>query len=243
MILGPYNAPLALASRPLMSLFWAVFAPTVAVYFLVGAVDAFTGNWASDQFRVGGDAPTRFILLSLAGFPVFVLMTLWSERIGAGPFGGPIRSSGDWIAIGAVTGPVVLNLSVALMASLFSDGDPNWAYRDSVDPALLQMDAVSLAMVAFVVLLTPLIEEVGFRGFGMGCLLARGWHPVLANIAAAAAFTAIHQAYTLPALVPVFIMGLYLGALRVISQSMAAPIAAHISANAVSMLVFAISVS
>lgn len=243
MILGPYSAPLALASRPFISLFWAVFAPALTLFVLVFLLNLVSGNWASAQFQEGGDLPSRFLLVSLAYFAVFAAMSYWSDQIGAGPFGGPIRSSGDWVAIGAVTGPVVLTISTALVASLFSNGDPDWAYRDGYDASLFSAEALSPMLIAFAVLLAPLVEEIGFRGFGMGCLMARGWHPIAANILTAALFTALHTDYTLPALIPIFIMGLYLGALRVVSQSMAAPIAAHISANAVSMIVFAISVS
>ncbi|MEL6569806.1 MAG: CPBP family intramembrane glutamic endopeptidase, partial [Pseudomonadota bacterium] len=78
--------------------------------------------------------------------------------------------------------------------------------------------------------------------FVMGSILAKGITPVVATLVSAFLFTAIHLQYSPLGLIPVFIMGLYLGALRTISQSMAPPIVAHISANLISMIVFAISV-
>lgn len=238
MILGPYSAPMALASRPMMIVFWAVLAPTLASYLIVAGANIGAGG----ELEVVGHPRLRFLLLSIAYGLVFAGMSFWSDRIGAGPFGGPMRSTGDWIAIGAVTGPVVMTVTTMLVALLFAGQDPS-TLRKGADTSLFTAEALSPLMVLAAVLLIPLVEEIGFRGFGMGCLLARGWHPVAANLVVAGGFTALHSALTPLALIPVFIMGLYLGALRVVSQSMAAPLAAHISANAVTVFVFAISVS
>ena len=239
MILGPYNAPLALASRPLMALFWAILAPTLAAYIVISGANLLTAG----SFEIGSEPRLRFVILAVTYGIVFAAMSLWSERIGSGPFGGPMRSSGDWIAIGAVTGPVIMIITTQLVGALVSNGDPNWAMREGTDTSMFTAAAISPLMIATGVLLIPLVEEIGFRGFGMGCLLARGWNPVLVNLVVAGAFTALHTSLSPFGLIPVFIMGLYLGALRIVSQSMAAPIAAHISANAVSMLVFIIAVS
>jgi membrane protease YdiL (CAAX protease family) len=240
---GPYNTPLTLASRPIMAVFWAVFATQIALIIIVVVLNALSGGWASAQFREGGDAAARWTIYTLGSFAVLVAMSLWSERIGAGPFGGTLRAPPDWVAIGAVTGPVIITLTSSFAGILFSNGDPGWMYRDGFDPSLFGRAAFGPMMICAVVLVAPLVEEIAFRGIGLGCLLARGWPPAAATALTAAAFTGLHVNYTLPALIPVFIMGLYLGALRVISGSMAPSIVAHISANSVTMMMFALSLA
>ncbi|MEL6661602.1 MAG: type II CAAX endopeptidase family protein [Pseudomonadota bacterium] len=238
---GPYNTPMALASRPLMALFWAVFATQVALIAVVILLNVLFSGWASAQFQPGGDVSSQWLIYTLGNFAVLVAMTLWADRIGAGPFGGSIRSSSDWVAIGAVTGPIILTLTSALVGMLFSDGDPGWMYREDFDTRIVSGEAFGPLMICFAVLLAPVLEEIAFRGIGLGCLLARGWPPIASVVLTSAAFTGLHMNYVLPALIPIFIMGLYLGALRIISGSMAAPIAAHVSANGISMLVLALS--
>ncbi|MEM9740719.1 MAG: CPBP family intramembrane glutamic endopeptidase [Pseudomonadota bacterium] len=243
MHLGPFNAPLALAARPIMAVFWAIFATQIFAILVVAVLNVFTADWASAQFRDGGDVTARWMIYTLAAFCVLVAMSLWSERIGAGPFAGSMRASSDWIALGAVTGPIILMLTTFLVGLLFSNGEPGWMYREGGDPQMFSRAAFGPIMIGAVILVAPLVEEIGFRGIAMGCLLARGWPPLAATVLTAAAFTGLHTNYVLPALIPVFIVGLYLGALRIVSGSMAAPIAAHVSANAVNVLVMAISLA
>ncbi|MEM1149547.1 MAG: type II CAAX endopeptidase family protein [Pseudomonadota bacterium] len=238
---GRFNTPNSLASKPIMAIFWAVFAAPVALYSVVIVLDAVSGGWASDQFREGGDISSQWLIYTLGTFAALVAMSVWSQRIGAGPFGGDLRSTGDWIAIGAVTGPIILTLTSALVAFLFSNGDPGWMYREDFDPRLFSMEAFGPIFICFAVVLAPLVEEIAFRGIALGCLIARGWPPIAATVLTAAAFTGLHVNYVLPALIPIFIMGIYLGALRIVSGSMAAPIAAHMSANGVNVLVMAIA--
>ncbi|MEO0815842.1 MAG: CPBP family intramembrane glutamic endopeptidase [Pseudomonadota bacterium] len=242
MTMLPFGVPSALTNRLWISIAWAVFAPNVVAFTLVAILNVLTDNQASEQFRSDGNLASAYLLLSISHGLVFAAMSFWSERIGAGPLGGPLRASPDWIAIAAVTGPVVLTLTSGLVGTFLGGGDPAWALRDGYDPRLLSPNALSLSMVALFVFLAPIVEEIGFRGFVMGSILAKGVSPVVATLVSALLFTAIHLQYSPLGLIPVFIMGLYLGALRTISQSMAPPIVAHMSANLISVIVFAISV-
>lgn len=231
MTLGPYNAPLSLAPRPLMALFWAVFAPSSILIALSILLDAATGGWASAQFEAEtGSLDGRWIIYALGYLLAFAAMSLWAERIGAGPFGAPLRPAPPWIVIGLVTGPAVMQSTTAL-TGLLAGGEGSWMYREGFDTSMISAAALSPLMAAYIIVLAPLVEEVGFRGIGMGCLLARGWPPVAAVAMTAGLFTGMHFNLTPLGLVPVFIMGLYLGLLRVWSGGMAAPIMAHLGAN------------
>lgn len=238
---GPFNAPMTLASRPAMALFWMVFAPTVFMLGLGLIGNSLSGGWLSDTLQPGMPAAPRWLIFCVIQASLFAALTLWSDRVGAGPLGGPLAASADWVAIGALTGPLVLLLTSGLAASFFADSHPYWPYREAFDVSLVERAAFGPAMLVLVILVAPLLEEVTFRGVGMGCLLARGWSPLAAVVLTSALFTALHFQYVLPALVPIFLIGLYLGALRILSGGIAAPIAAHISANAVSLLAFSMS--
>ena len=236
MQLGPYNAPLALGSRPMMALFWAVFAPSTFLIALSVLMDAVGGGWASAQFDTEtGTFQGRWIIYALGYLIVFAAMSLWAEQIGAGPFGGPLRPAAPWVVIGVITGPAVLQSTTAL-TGLLAGGEGDWMYREGFDTSMISAAAMSPLMAAFVILLAPLVEEVGFRGIGIGCLLARGWPPVAAVALTAGLFTGLHLNLSPLGLIPVFIMGLYLGLLRIWSGGMAAPIMAHLGANGFAML-------
>lgn len=238
---GQFNAPITLSARPAMALFWMVFAPTVFAYALGLIGNLLTGGWLGEALATGAPASQRWLIFCVIQACLFAALTLWSERIGAGPLGAPLASGADWVAIGALTGPLVLMLTSGLVQFFLAGDYPNWPYREAFDTSLVDRAALGPAMIVFVVLLAPMIEEVTYRGIGMGCLLARGWSPLAAVVLTSALFTALHFQYVLPALVPIFLIGLYLGALRILSGGIAAPIAAHISANAVSLLAFSMS--
>lgn len=85
--------------------------------------------------------------------------------------------------------------------------------------------------VMWTVLAAPVFEEMTFRGLLLGCLLARGWNPWLAIGVTSAAFASIHAQYYLSGLTAVFVAGLLLGCLRVMTGGIAAPILAHMSMN------------
>ncbi|MEO0465487.1 MAG: CPBP family intramembrane glutamic endopeptidase [Pseudomonadota bacterium] len=232
---GPFNTPITLASRPAMAVFWAMVAPsalTMAVVFLTNFV---SNNWASAQFTSQGTMAGQSLLTSIGFLICFAAMSIWSERIGAGAFAGAIRVSPDWVGIAALTGPILFSGTTFLL-SLIVSADGTWWLRPEVADTLPPITEITILMVIFAVVLVPLVEEVAFRGIGLGCLLARGWDPALGVLITTIGFTALHSSYSPLGLIPIFVTGLYLGALRVLSGSVAASLIAHMSANFVIML-------
>ncbi len=238
MFQGPYNTPRALAHTPMAAIFWPLLAPLLFVNAGLILAELVTFGWASQQFSQEGSPAAQWTILIVIQALLFAAMSVWSERAGAGPFAGSLKIDGDWAAISALTGPVVLLGSSLLTGLLVGGEDPNWMFRDNEARALLSREAIGLSMIAAAAVLMPITEEMAFRGIALGCLLSRGVSPLFASLVTAAVFAGIHQQYTLLGMLPVFIMGLYLGWLRVATGSIAAPILAHMTANTASLGLF-----
>ena len=239
MQLGAYSTPTSLAGHPFAAAFWTLLAPPIALYATIFGIDLLSDGWASGQLGDPETPKTAWIMFAIAHLALFMAMSLWAERVGAGPFAGRLPAPTDWFLIAIATGPAVLIGSNALVGALVSGGEPGWMYREGFDPALMSRQALGAMLVVYALLLAPLVEEVAFRGIALGCLLMRGWTPAMATALVAAVFASLHIHYTLPALIPVFIMGLYLGWLRVASGSIGVAILGHVSANSVSLALFA----
>lgn len=239
MFAAPYNTPAALGRHPLAAVFWAMLAPFFFQFVAIMAAGLVAPGWVEAQLGGGGDVAGQWRVLVLGQFIGFIALSLWCQRIGAGPFGGDMRLPGDWLLAALFVGPVVL-IGTGFLVGLFAgNGEGDWMYREDYDTSLLTREALGPMLLVSGLVLAPLIEEVAFRGVALGCLLARGWAPLPAAILTSLAFTSLHVQYTLPALLPIFLVGLYCAWLRIQTGSIAAPIAAHMSANAVSLLLFA----
>ena len=85
---GQYQTPMALVREPLMAFFWVILAPAL---FLSGAaliaLEIIPGFEPGTQSEI--EAYHTLWLISCLGTALwFILMSLWSEKIGAGPFAG-----------------------------------------------------------------------------------------------------------------------------------------------------------
>lgn len=98
-------------------------------------------------------------------------------------------------------------------------------YETTYAPANLPGELFSAVIAA------PVFEELAFRGFLLGVLLARGWPVWISITAVAAIFAGTHGQYYLSGQISVFILGLLMGFLRVASGGIAAPILAHALSN------------
>lgn len=226
---------MALGVRPwgcLFFSFWALFIISVGVQGLLTVIaPAFTEAAVLGDTSDGLQARWQIILF---GYVATLFLTMvWAEQIGAGPFAASMKTDGNWLVVGIIGSPLILIASGVLMSMLFSGGDPNWQLRNSEDAAAFSDEATAgLAFVFALVFLAPILEEIAYRGIGLGCLLSRGWDAWGSAFLVTILFTLAHTHYTPAALVPVFLTGLFFSWLRIRSGSLAPSMAGHIAANA-----------
>lgn len=227
-MIGPYGTPLALGREPWTAAFFALCAPLLFPIIALETARVAVG---------GGDIPlaTSWVIICVAVGLQFAVLSIWSERLGAGPFAGGVEASGRWLLIGVIAGPACLFLPVSIIDT-FMSGDDNWIYREGGDPDVFTKERWTAAFLFYVVFLAPIVEEVTFRGVVIGAVIARGGSAILAAVLSAAAFAVPHLQYSNLALVAVFVTGLGLAALRLFSGTVVVPIAAHMAANAVAIL-------
>ncbi|MEZ5999078.1 MAG: type II CAAX endopeptidase family protein [Hyphomonas sp.] len=151
---------------------------------------------------------------------------------------GDVLEPGDTnAAIGiAVLGvlAVAYALSTAATLLLVHTAGPSGASVDHGFVTLMQTSG-RLETYLAVALVGPVVEEFVYRGMLMGVLLARGWRPVPVILLSSLVFTVQHFQYGWIGLVSVFIYGAAFGILRVGGGGLAAPIAAHVLFNLLSV--------
>lgn len=230
---GPYNTPEALYRVPFGAAFWVILAP-----FLIPVIGSslIVLIWPGyfDVVRdpnPGRDAIAQvWMLLTLIQLGYFGMLSLWSERIGAGAFAGAMRASQNWIIASILLGPVILLAPNFIAVGIFG-GEEGWQYSRDVNTAIFSPENWSLSYIVYALVLAPLVEEVTYRGVAMGAMLARGVPPIMAMVVSSAAFTFIHMQYSVPALIVVFIASMGFAWLRLRSGTVLVPILAHITAN------------
>lgn len=232
---GPYQTPLALVKEPLMAFFWAILAPSL---FLSGsaliALEIIPAFEPGTQGEI--DAYHTLWLISCLGTALwFVLMSLWSEKIGAGPFAGEMRTTANWMGSAIVLGPILLIVPTVLVSSFMSEA--GWQYREAVNEAVFAPQNWSLAYIFIAVAMAPIVEEVAFRGIAFGAIISRGFSPIAAVTVSSLAFAFSHMQYSPAAMFVVFLSGLGFAALRLMSGTVIVPIIAHMAANASVLLI------
>ncbi|WP_083911027.1 CPBP family intramembrane glutamic endopeptidase [Henriciella marina] len=239
----PYNTPAALQKEPFTAAFWILCAPflfPVLGAFLIGIV------WPGfNQVINGSDGTARSVGLLWAALAAihlvhFAILSIWSERIGAGAFAGSMRASQNWIIAAILLGPVIL-IVPNLVAAALAGGEQGWEYSSDVDTSFFAPENWGVSYLVFALVLAPILEEVTFRGVALGAMLVRGVPPFMAAAISSAAFTFLHLQYSIPALLVVFVAGMGFAWLRLKSGSMLVPILAHIAANG--MITFLASLS
>jgi len=212
-----------------MAFFWAVLAP---VLFLTGAAMFTLAVLPEPPTGTDEDLPAYHLLwlvTCLAMAVWFGLMSVWSNWLGAGPFAGRMLAPASWIATGIFLGPILLILPSLIIGGLMSA--EGWQYREQVNTAVFVPQNWSLAYIFMAVLMAPVVEEVAFRGVAFGALIARGITPSWAVLLSSLMFAFSHLQYSFPAMFIVFLSGVGFAGLRMASGTMIVPIAAHISAN------------
>ncbi|MEO9968457.1 MAG: type II CAAX endopeptidase family protein [Hyphomonadaceae bacterium] len=225
-----------LASHPLHAFYWPLFAAYVYSY-ISGALIVLAAPELVALFDADGTGANRekWIYACVLQGLILLRMSLWAEKTTGQPFGAPVRADMKWFAFAVFAVPIIHSVSFDLMGGLFSVGEGDWTIRDDFDNSMFEMNQYSL-MLLYVILIAPIVEEVGFRGILLGFFRGRGMPKIIAVLITAAGFAALHTQYTLPAIAAVFILGLVLGWLRLASNSIGPPIIAHIAVNAMVVL-------
>ncbi|MEM8615901.1 MAG: CPBP family intramembrane glutamic endopeptidase [Pseudomonadota bacterium] len=230
---GPYNTPLALRREPLTATFF-VLAGWVVISTVVVMVIAAVSPGLFGSRESGINHGALAIASCLAALAFFALVSAWSEWIGAGPFAGSMRAPPALILVAMLVSPAIammITLGVGAVA-----GGGAWIYPDEETAELYSEVNRTLASYGFILLLAPVWEEVVYRGIGMGGLLVRRVPGPLAVIVTSLAFTLTHFQYTIWAMAVVFLIGCWLGFLRLWSGTLIVPIAAHFAINLASVL-------
>lgn len=221
-----------LARHPWHTLFFGIFALFFYAALVFGIAGSLFPQVAEAALGEGENViAITWIMQVVLQMVMLAHLTFWAERVGVGPFGGPIRSEVRWAGLGIVAAPVLYYLAISFSFYVVSGGDPDWAFRDEASREAVSRAALGPMLVLSVVLLAPILEEVTYRGVVMGFLLGRGIPPLVSILVASAGFAALHLQYTPAALISVFVLGVFLGWLRVASRSLGPPILAHIAVN------------
>ncbi|MEE2879187.1 MAG: CPBP family intramembrane glutamic endopeptidase [Pseudomonadota bacterium] len=230
---GPYNTPMALHREPFSAGFWVLCAPFLIPVFGSAIISlVWPGYFDVIRDPSANAEAIGQVWLSLAAIQLayFAILSVWSERIGAGAFAGDMKASQNWILAAILLGPVILIGPNLIAASLFAAED-GWQYSGDVNEALFAPQNWGPSYLVYAMILAPIVEEVTYRGIAMGAMLVRGVPPLMTMVLSSAAFTFIHLQYSVPALIVVFIASMGFAWLRLKSGTVIVPILAHVSAN------------
>lgn len=225
-------ADMQLARHPWHAVFFtmiALFVYAIFIFTLAGSL--FPAVSAAARGEGENPLAVSWLMQSLVQVAIFAHMTYWAAAIGAGPFAAEVRMAPRWVTLAVLGGPIVQLVAFTVAFTLLSNGEDNWALRDDVSREAFSAAALGPMMILSLVVLAPLVEEVGFRGIALGCMLGRGIPAPVAIIVQAVGFALLHTQYTPAALFGVFVLGLFLGWLRYASKSIAPPILAHMAIN------------
>ena len=231
--MGPFNSPLPLAKEFWSSMAWVLCGYTVFTLLFFQLALAISPETFYDAQGSRGERfywGVNLVGAVSAGALIFALSE-WSNWIGAGYFAGKLKGECGWFLIAIFASPVIwITLTMIMNAVMGGGGD--WVYADAESAEYASAMTLTLSGAFYAVILAPVLEELTYRGVGMGAILARGWHPFVAIGMMSAFFAAIHVQYSLAAMFVVFVGGIWFGILRLMSGSVGVAIAAHISINA-----------
>ena len=204
---------------------------SATVFGLLVAIAATLSSIADE--RATGSIPTW----TLAAFYVVLVGTVWyfsvrKYRVGWHSLGFRTPEARWGFALAAL----VLLASLALFASykLATDQLPiTWLRLPEVSPDVFGYGFDRVLNGLAIVVVAPVAEEVFFRGFVLGGLVA-ALGDLRAAVVSSALFAAMHV--SVGAFVPLFAAGMLLAWLYLRTRSIWPPIAAHSTQNALAML-------
>lgn len=220
-----------LVGHPYHAFYW----PLIAAYVYSFASGFFMAMLTPDLLALfaeegAGANREKWIYACMLQGLILIRMSLWAEKTNGEPFGAPVRSDLKWFVFAVIMVPILHYLTFELIGSFVSSGESDWTVRDDFDASMFEAERYGL-MLLYVIVLAPIVEEVGFRGILLGYLRGRGIPEALGVLITAAGFALLHTQYTTPALIAIFVLGLILGWLRLASKSIGPPIIAHMAVN------------
>jgi uncharacterized protein len=218
-----------------VDIFWVLFFYAMIVLGFLLVQSFFLGSAALDDLV---DRPVLFLIeelvdtLALALVPCFVVLKVYDARLG--DIGITPKRLTLHMPIGVILGGLLFALAAvfaALIEKLFDVSGVHPYFTLFQGSTSLGAKAVILASL---LLLGPISEEIFFRGFAYG-VLRRNHGKVVATIGSATLFAAVH--FSMASFLVVLLMGIILAAAFERTSSLSAPIAAHSVFN-----LFAISI-
>lgn len=175
-------------------LIWLAFGWVLAAWLAVALTSALAALAIHLRYPAGADAATSHpatLIYALATLPTLPLMLLWAARRRA-------RVVGDGsVPAGFGDGPLRRPALLGLLSLLHAVAVAAWlAFLDHGGrPAPLPADAKAtgfvIVLALLVILISPLAEELFFRGW-LWTGLRRHWHPVPVMLATASAWLLVH---------------------------------------------------
>ena len=201
---------------------------------LAALVASKIGSWYPEQ----KDAVATWIAVHLMA--LFIVTSVWflGLRHSANPLAALGLSAIHWPKKRTMLLMVVV-LATSLFATSLYAGIVDWLDVDVLSPPAVESDIMfdGLALVLTfqaLAFITPLTEEIFFRGFIFGGLLPR-LGPWRAMVASALVFSAFH--ISLDVLIPIFITGFLFAWLYWRTGSLWAAIGAHAGQNGLALFV------
>lgn len=180
--------------------------------------------------------PSRAAMTSyiLAGFLAAGTIWLWAARGGFTglivPFAKPYARYWLW---------AVLALVAEWSIAIGTTWDKISLHGISSPTALYHYPAAFALMTVYAVLVGPLCEEILFRGFGYGYLMARGVNRWITGAVIAFLFLLMHwPIFGLATTLTIIPIAILLSVLRIVSGNLTPGVILHVANNIVAFLVF-----
>jgi len=215
-----------------------LFVLTFLAGFLAGAIWALAG-------RENGPVPLNTMVMLFVALAYGVLgLMFWSwlskNNLHHRSFSVLPNSFNDiGIALLAVTAGIFLGGPLSLAFHEFAMADPSLTLSGGADPKdisntddFLDTGAATWTIILSAVIAAPIIEEVIFRGWMQPMMVSRGMPALFAVLITALFFGLVHIFSGLQVMAYTFILGIALGAARLITGRVAAPMLAHMANNA-----------
>lgn len=233
-MMTPSDEQNRLRSMLVPALFWSTFSFATVSYLIFRvvvpahlALEPFSARivWS---FFLEADHPARMATVGMVELIIGWLCFLHFHRNGVaeavlkpGRFGS---AAIVWTIVGTLVLPFVVSMVIDLVQGVFGLSETQ-VFKDG-QSAIVPPHQL-LAFFVVTVCIAPVIEEFLFRGAFLGTALASGWSVPLAVVVSSLGFVFIHGQYTIVGLIMIFMLSVWMSALRLWSGGLVLPMIAH----------------